>query len=58
MPKKAVFSIIKKRNAYLPEAEKQRQGKKVEGASTFFPIFHASKWQSGLLFAALASGIK
>lgn len=28
MPKKAVFSIIKKRNAYLPEAEKQRQGKK------------------------------
>lgn len=57
MPKKAAFWIIRKRNVHLPEVEKQRQGKKVEGASTLFHIFHVSKWQSVLHFAALASGI-
>ena len=54
-----MFSIIKKCNVYLPEGEKHRHGKKVEGdASTLFYIFHASKCQSGLYFAALAPGIK
>lgn len=60
MPKKEKFYIILKSHVFLPEAEKQIMGggkTPAEGVSILLHIFHVSRWQSHLHFAALASDI-
>lgn len=55
-----MFKIIKK-EMFISQKQKNKYGggeNPAEGTSILFHIFHLSRWQSHLHFAALATDIK